>query len=487
MDQFLLLTLWDELGIPHKPAKRVSGFPLTIIGINIDANKMTLSLPDSAKEQLTAELRFWSAKPPKGSSGSFKLKHWQCLAGWFNWVLNVYPLLRPALNNLYAKIAGKQQKDQRIYINNAIRDDLKWALTHLESSEGVHLFKSFSWSPSIADFVIYCDACPEGLGFWYPHSKEAYYGPTLVSVPTNAIFYFESLAVLSALVNVQRKAARGSKILIYTDNLNTIDMFRSLRCLPPYNRLLKRTVDILLQHDYSLRVLHVPGEQNTIADALSRVQFSVAFNLVPDLHFTTFNPPLRSGVSSMIHSQLPSRQPARSAWSRDKLLRERAITLGQAIDTSTLKNYSSALNSYLTFVRLRLHHLPVDPTPDTLSFFTVFMSHHINPKSVSAYLSGICQQLEPYFPNVHASRHMPLVDRTLKGCLHLRGSAVTRKRALTFTDLQLVLSDISSSNHHDDLLFKKSMLLTSFFALMRLGELTFPNNIKLRNWKKISK
>ena len=187
----------------------------------------------------------------------------------------------------------------------------------------------------------------------------------------------------------------------------------------------------------------------------------------------------------MIHSQLPSRQPVHSAWSRDKLLRERAIALRQAIDTSTLKNYSSALNSYLTFVCL--HHLPVDSTPDTLSFFTVFMSHHINPKSVSAYLSGICQQLESYFPNVHASRHMPLVDRTLKGCLRLRGSAVTRKRALTFTDLQLVLSDLSSSNHHDDLLFKKSMLLTGFFALMRLGELTFPNNIKLRNWKKISK
>ena len=101
--------------------------------------------------------------------------------------------------------------------------------------------------------------------------------------------------MLSALVNVQRKAARGSKILIYTNNLNTVDMFRSLRCLPPYNRLLKRAANILLQHDYSLRVLHIPGEQNTIADALSRVQFSVAFNLVPDLHFTTFNPPAWRG------------------------------------------------------------------------------------------------------------------------------------------------------------------------------------------------
>jgi hypothetical protein len=32
-----------------------------------------------------------------------------------------------------------------------------------------------------------------------------------------------------------------------------------------------------------------------------------------------------------------------------------------------------------------------------------------------------------------------------------------------------------------------AILVTGFFALMSLGELCFPNDIKLRNWKKISK
>jgi hypothetical protein len=91
-DQCRLLMLWDELGIPHKPHKQISGSPLTIIGIEVDANRMTLTLPDEAKSRLLSELRFWAAKPPKNSSGSFKLKHWECLAGWFNWALNVYPL-----------------------------------------------------------------------------------------------------------------------------------------------------------------------------------------------------------------------------------------------------------------------------------------------------------------------------------------------------------------------------------------------------------
>ena len=174
----------------------------------------------------------------------------------------------------------------------------------------------------------------------------------------------------------------------------------------------------------------------------------------------------------MIRSSLKSRQPARVAWSRDKLLRERAIALGHAIDTSTLKSYSSALNSYLTFVRL--HNLLVEPTPDTLSFYAVFMSHHIKSDSVTNYLSGICQQLEPYFPNVRPSCHTPLVERTMKGCLRLRGTATTRKRALTFEDLFTVLAILTNSRSHNDLLFL-AMLVTGFFALMRLEYFTVPH------------
>ena len=74
----------------------------------------------------------------------------------------------------------------------------------------------------------------------------------------------------------------------------------------------------------------------------------------------------------------------------------------------------------------------------------------------------------------------------MKGCLRLHGKAVTRKRALTISDLFIVLHALAHSTLHDDLLFI-AMLLTGFFALLRLGELTFPNSVKLRNWRKITK
>ena len=185
----------------------------------------------------------------------------------------------------------------------------------------------------------------------------------------------------------------------------------------------------------------------------------------------------------MIKSHVKSRQQARRAWTRERLLRERALALGQAIDISTWKNYGSALNSYLTFVRI--HNFPVEPTADTLSFFTVFMCHHIKPTSVDSYLSGICQQLEPYFPSVRSIRNSVLCKRTLAGCKRLRGTPTTRKRALTMDDLQKVISFYSTSNLHDDLLFV-SQLLTGFFALMRLGELTVSDDKSIFDHRKIT-
>jgi hypothetical protein len=96
----------------------------------------------------------------------------------------------------------------------------------------------------------------------------------------------------------------------------------------------------------------------------------------------------------------------------DHLIHEQSITLGYSLDTSTFGAYTSALKSYLHSVTLIIF---VNP-PDTLSFYAVYISSHINPKSADSYLSGICQQLEPFFPDVYKNRQSLLVSHTVKGC-----------------------------------------------------------------------
>jgi len=57
--QVILLRLWDELGIPHKNKKQVHGSSLPIIGIVVDPNALTFTLPDIACDHLVFELETW--------------------------------------------------------------------------------------------------------------------------------------------------------------------------------------------------------------------------------------------------------------------------------------------------------------------------------------------------------------------------------------------------------------------------------------------
>src|ERR1700678_4794957 len=178
-----------------------------------------------------------------------------------------------------------------------------------------------------------------------------------------------------------------------------------------------------------------------------------------------------------------SRQPCRKAWTIDRLINKRSISLGYSLDASSFGAYTSALNSYLTFCNL--HNLPVDPTPDTLSFYVVFLSSHIDPKSVNSYLSAICRQLEPFFPEIRRNRNSVLISRTMTGCMRRFGNPVKRKTPLSHANLLFILDSMVSQPSHDNLLFA-ALLLTGFHALMRLGELGFRDKKILRNYRKIS-
>jgi hypothetical protein len=71
--------------------------------------------------------------------------------------------------------------------------------------------------------------------------------------------------------------------------------------------------------------------------------------------------------------------------------------------------------------------------------------------------------------------------------MRMRGSATIHKRALTLDDLHLIVNYYDhDSPRHDDLLFI-AMLLTGFFGLLRLGEMTFPNDLSLQNWRKVTR
>jgi len=283
--QVILLRLWDELGIPHKNKKQIHGSSLPIIGIVVDPNALTFTLPDVARDRLVLELETWVSD----KSSRFRLRRWQKLAGWVNWALNVYPDLRPCLNAFYCKMAGKTRPALYVRINNDVRADFRWALDTLKLLPPVRLLHSLSWTPAEASLAVYCDACPKGMGFWFPATNTAHYAEVPLRTPP-LIYYIEALCVLSAIQHCCEIMLPRQRLIVYTDNMNVVNIFSSLRCLPEFNVILKMAVTMRVTANVDIRVLHISGEENAIADAVSRALFDQARTLSPLIALHDFTP-----------------------------------------------------------------------------------------------------------------------------------------------------------------------------------------------------
>jgi len=157
------------------------------------------------------------------------------------------------------------------------------------SSPPVHILHSLCWDPNEADITILCDASPTGMGFWIPAECIGFHATSpFEELPF--IFFLEALCILNALLFSEGRGLGRTKVLLYTDNHNTVDIFSSLHCLPEYNGIIRSSVDLRLRSLIDLHVLHIPEEDNGVADALSHGDIARALSLCPTLQVTPFNP-----------------------------------------------------------------------------------------------------------------------------------------------------------------------------------------------------
>ena len=54
--QTALLQLFDEIGIPHEKKKQEFGWNLTIIGLHVSLDSMTITMPDKKRDNLVKEV-----------------------------------------------------------------------------------------------------------------------------------------------------------------------------------------------------------------------------------------------------------------------------------------------------------------------------------------------------------------------------------------------------------------------------------------------
>jgi len=110
-------------------------------------------------------------------------------------------------------------------------------------------------------------------------------------------------------------------------------------------------------------------------------------------------------------------------------------------------------------------------------------SSSIQNRSTCTYLGSRTN----WSPISQKSVKSPLIFGSMDSCgaKQYRGTPTIHKSPLTVADLLVVSHDLVPSTEHDDLLFY-AQLNTGFTRLLCLGELTWPNQISLCDYRKVT-
>ena len=125
--QVQLLRLWDEIGIPHDEEKQLFGPSLPILGYKVDANKMTVQVPDEKKEKVVQLLRS-HAKEGK----PYTVKELQSAAGSVNSALSLYPRIRPGLRVLFDEMVKQEPGTSKLFVSEDVARTLSELANFLE-------------------------------------------------------------------------------------------------------------------------------------------------------------------------------------------------------------------------------------------------------------------------------------------------------------------------------------------------------------------
>jgi hypothetical protein len=130
--QTRLLKLWDELGIPHDEEKQLSGPSLPIIGYEVDANAMTVKVPDEKKARVIQLIRNYAHE-----GTPYTLKELQSVAGSTSAVLSLYPRLRSGLRGLFDEMAGKEGPSTKLTVTKPVARSLSNLADYLQHAQPV--------------------------------------------------------------------------------------------------------------------------------------------------------------------------------------------------------------------------------------------------------------------------------------------------------------------------------------------------------------
>ena len=251
-----LQELLAELGLTVSNKKLVPpSTQVVCLGILVDTVQCTISIPPDKLQYIKQLCHSWAVK------STCTKKELQSLLGSLLYVAKCIKYARVFLNRML-QLLRTNYSIKKIQIDDDFRKDLKWFNTFLPIFNGVTFFH---YNPSK---TVYLDACPTGLGAIYDSQV---YAMTLPSTwKDDNIAQLEMINILVAL-KVWHRSWSCQRVLIKCDNLAVVSVLNNGRARD--QTLAKYARNIFMwasAFNDDLKVVHVAGKMNPVADLLSR-------------------------------------------------------------------------------------------------------------------------------------------------------------------------------------------------------------------------
>ena len=270
------LQLCEFLGVPIAPEKTCGPSQvLSFAGIELDSTLMEARLPveklDKCNQAILAML----------SHKKTNLKDLQSLIGLLQFACSVIVPGRPFLRRLIDLTIGVKSNLHFIRLTREVKQDLLVWKEFLSAFNGKSFFLNESWLSS-EKLNLFTDAAG-GVGFGAVFGSEWIFGAWPPHWLNRNIAILEFFPIVLALYLWGDKMANRC-ILFFSDNEAVVQVINKQSCKDKTLMFfVRKMVSVCLTHNIVFRAKHLPGVENKLADALSRLQVQ-HFKLLAPLH-----------------------------------------------------------------------------------------------------------------------------------------------------------------------------------------------------------
>lgn len=258
-----LLSLLRKLGFYISYNKLVCPTTcLVYLGIQIDTELMTIALPADKLGQLQDTIQQFSQR--KRASR----KQLQSLAGKLSWACQAIKGGRSFLRRILDMLAQLKHATNKVLLSQDFRLDLKWWQDFLSLFNGTMPIRN---QKPIIDVQV--DACCSASGIYFRGDWQ--YLPFKHDYPTASSWHINYKELLSVLFAARRWGHlwANSRVIIHTDSqVAKAILNKGTTRHGSVMEVLRDLFWLSVQNNFDLTAEYLPGKENNLADAISRLQ-----------------------------------------------------------------------------------------------------------------------------------------------------------------------------------------------------------------------